>query len=233
MPKKSSQSKENLVSEFKELMKEAENKREKRRRTKIIRKKIAWGITLAVIFAATAGYVIIREYLAEPLPAESDREIISGFGPLMGKEMADGGYYFKYNGYIYYVGPAPRRNIIKLEEADVETFRIIDARYQTDKNLVYSGGQIIEGADPETFEPLEWPYAKDKSKVYYLEIKKLEGADPETFEVLEGGYQKDKDNVYYRNAPIEGADPETFEVMGSGYGKDKNHLYHFDRVIEK
>ena len=60
--------------------------------------------------------------------------------------MIDKGIYGKDENNAYYQSTL-------IEEADLNTFEVIDYHYSKDKNNVYKNGKIVEGADPDTFSP--------------------------------------------------------------------------------
>ncbi len=81
----------------------------------------------------------------------------------------------------------------------------------------------IENADLETFSIINSVYSKDKSSVYYIN-KKIINADPETFTLIMStattsvtGYAHDKNNVFYLQDQLEESDIASFQVLSFDY----------------
>ena len=132
--------------------------------------------------------------------------------------------YVKDNKYVY--------NYARLiENADAETFTVLNQYYSKDKNRVFYRGNELQDLDPAVLEILNFSYAKDKNLVYYEKIK-LKNADAKTFEVLKDGvYGRDKKYIYYRENLVEKADYKSFEVLNFKYAKDKNFVYGYGKKL--
>ncbi len=120
-------------------------------------------------------------------------------------------------------------DIIKYE-LDLNTIYFFkDSIFIKDKNGIYCGRKKLNNADIDTFEILEFWYAKDKNNIYrdafLCSISKVNWANPESFNVITQSFSKDENNIYYLDNKIEGADLETFEVLKKSYGKDKSNVY--------
>jgi hypothetical protein len=141
--------------------------------------------------------------------------------------------------FVYFYGS-------KLENADVNTFELLDFGYAKDKNSVYFSGDStkMEGVEAESFQVLNEYYTKDKNAVYFgagdymWSIQQVKNVDVETFETIDGQafYAKDKNNIYFSDGGaiakvIENTDPQTFEVLGNNYSKDKNSVYSKDKLM--
>jgi len=89
---------------------------------------------------------------------------------------------------------------------------------------------ILENADLNTFEILQSPYARDKEHIYYKE-ELLQSTDPDTFTILGDRFSKDKNHVYCESKLIQDADPDTFASLSQHYYIDKNYVYYIYRDI--
>jgi len=143
--------------------------------------------------------------------------------------------------------------------ADFETF-VYDGEFAKDKKYCYYGPIRLRDADVATFEVLNFAFAKDKQFVYTSGGKagatRVKEADVATFEVLDDGkviswylkngdveyvdegYAKDKFNVYYQNGfspkVVKNADLDTFISLNDGmFGKDVNHVFAYGKILKK
>lgn len=121
-------------------------------------------------------------------------------------------------------------NGIKIENADLETFQIIDEALAKDKNNIYLGSKIIENADVESFIPIKGIngslYYKDKNNVYFLEIDrliKIDGAHPKSFIVYDYITAEDKESKYFRETKI--TDKNTIKDWGKRVELIKEGVY--------
>jgi hypothetical protein len=121
--------------------------------------------------------------------------------------------YLKDNQFVYFKKLSGDENIVKIEQADSNSFTVFQKEYVTDNRF----------------------FAKDKQNVFYLgEI--VEGADNETFTLLGDYYAKDKNNAYYMKKIINGVDLSTFKTYehdnsACSCAKDKNHIYQNGKII--
>lgn len=101
-----------------------------------------------------------------------------------------GNKFFKDNKFIYnhsYFGYEGKNHLVKMNEFDVNTFKIINDYYVKDKNNIYylvhvTGSDyvvnIVENADFDTFEIVNCRWAKDKNNCYFDGvIEKMEGCE--------------------------------------------------------
>ncbi len=99
-----------------------------------------------------------------------------------------------------------------IEEADFDTFEVLQYDYAIDKNNVYFKKELIVGADPKTFQVLDYPYAKDDDSVYFIHGSRVE-------RMLKTG----KFNIKKADAP-------SFEVLGFLLAKDENNCFSHDQI---
>ena len=140
--------------------------------------------------------------------------------------------YVKRNNEIYYRFSKENDIEIKVENADLNTFKILNDKYAKDKKSAYFfGNKSFKDVDVKTFEVLPNYYSKDKNNVYRPInewIHKIDGANPQTIKVLNQYYSKDDKNVFYDSDKILNADVTSFVVLDgeNGYAKDKNSVYY-------
>jgi len=126
-----------------------------------------------------------------------------------------------------------RRDHRRLENVDIETFRIhINARYAKDKHTLYYGfpsfgrdwicGLCIDNDPRICAECFEGPIVPN--------------VDPNMFTILnrgeKGDYGTDGKNVYYGGVIIRGADIHSFEILDRFYSKDKNTAFFKDQKMK-
>ena len=155
------------------------------------------------------------------------------------KKVDDSDYYFKDKNSIYY---EDSRNLHKIENADLKTFKDLDYNFAKDKNNIYYKNKKLDGIDAASFEKIEFNFIKDKNRLYKIdedeeknEIKLIpinEKVNLENFEEIGGNYYKDDKNLYHFGEnefkKIEGADPNSFKYDNENYtfiAKDKNNVY--------
>ena len=162
-------------------------------------------------------------------------KIIVGVFILANLGMAE---YVKRNNEIYYKFSEEDDSEFKVENVDLNTFKILNDKYAKDrKNVYFSGNKSFEDVDSKTFEVLPQYYSRDKNNVYKPInewIHKINGANPKTIKVLNEFYSKDDKNVYYDMDKILDADVNSFEITGKEryYAKDKNSVYYLGEKIE-
>lgn len=162
-------------------------------------------------------------------------KIIVGVFILANLGMAE---YVKRNNEIYYKFSEEDDSEFKVENVDLNTFKILNDRYaKDDKSVYFSGNKSFEDVDSKTFEVLPNYYSKDKNNVYRPInewIHKINGANPKTIKVLNEFYSKDDKNVYYDSDKISNADVNSFVVLEGdhSYAKDKNTVYYSGEKIK-
>ncbi|WP_299009784.1 DKNYY domain-containing protein [uncultured Tenacibaculum sp.] len=118
---------------------------------------------------------------------------------------------------------------------NIDNLVILDDKYLLfDSNVIYDGVKI-ENADVSSFNVIQFHYAKDKNHVFYFgEV--IEGADPETFSIFETSYySKDKNHVFAYGKLLKEADVATFGPSNKKHSllyQDKNHTYRGDEIVE-
>ena len=140
--------------------------------------------------------------------------------------------YVKKDNEIYYKYGKEDDSGFKVENVDLNTFKILDDKYAKDSKSVYFlGNKSFEDVDIKTFEVLSDNYSKDNNNVYRPNnewIRKINGANPKTIKVLSQYYSKDDKNVYVAREIVKGADPQTFRrIPETNYARDKNTLYYY------
>ena len=146
--------------------------------------------------------------------------------------------YVKKDNEIYYKYDREDDSGFKVENVDLNTFKILNDKYaKDDKSVYFLGNKSFEDVDSKTFEVLPNNYSKDKNNVYSPInewIQKINGANPKTIKVLSQYYSKDDKNAFYNSDKILNADVNSFVVLDkeNGYAKDKNSVYYFGKKIE-
>ena len=146
--------------------------------------------------------------------------------------------YVKKDNEIYYKFSKEDETGFKVENVDLNTFKILNDKYAKDNKSVYfSGNKSFEDVDSKTFEVLPNYYSKDKNNVYRPInewIHKIDGANPKTIKVLNEYYSKDDKNVFYDSDKILNADVNSFVVLEGdhSHAKDKNTVYYSGEKIE-
>ena len=162
-------------------------------------------------------------------------KIIVGVFILANLGMAE---YVKRNNEIYYKFSEEDDSEFKVENVDLNTFKILNDKYAKDNKSVYFlGNKSFEDVDSKTFEVLPNNYSKDKNNVYSPInewIQKINGANPKTIKVLSQYYSKDDKNVFYNSDKILNADINSFVVLEGdhSHAKDKNSVYYSGEKIE-
>ena len=162
-------------------------------------------------------------------------KIIVGVFILANLGMAE---YVKRNNEIYYKFSEEDDSEFKVENVDLNTFKILNDKYaKDDKSVYFSGNKSFEDVDSKTFEVLPHYYSKDKNNVYRPInewIHKINGANSKTIKVLNEYYSKDDKNVYYDSDKISNADVNSFVVLEGdhSYAKDKNAVYYSGEKIK-
>ena len=162
-------------------------------------------------------------------------KIIVGVFILANLGMAE---YVKKDNAVYYKYSEEDDSEFKVENVDLNTFKILNDKYaKDDKSVYFSGNKSFEDVDSKTFEVLPNYYSKDKNNVYRPInewIHKINGANSKTIKVLNEYYSKDDKNVYYDSDKISNADVNSFVVLEGdhSYAKDKNAVYYSGEKIK-
>ncbi len=127
-----------------------------------------------------------------------------------------------------------------IEEANLETFKVISGAYAKDNSRVYFSGRPIVGAEVKSFQLIKVDsqiiqdiYSRDDKNVY-RGTQNLKISDPNSFKLFAGGYSLDSMYVYHDEVVVPGADPTSFQVIGKGYnwfGLDSQHVYYFGKIL--
>ena len=162
-------------------------------------------------------------------------KVVLGIFVLANLGMAE---YVKRNNEIYYKFSKEDETGFKVENVDLNTFKILNDKYaKDDKSVYFSGNKSFEDVDIKTFKVLPNYYSKDKNNVYRPInewIRKINGANPKTIKVLNQYYSKDDKNVFYDSDKILNADINSFVVLEGdhSHAKDKNSVYYSGEKIE-
>ena len=146
--------------------------------------------------------------------------------------------YVKKNNEIYYKYSKEDDTGFKVENVDLNTFKILNDKYaKDDKSVYFLGNKSFEDVDIKTFEVMPQYYSRDKNNVYRPInewIQKISGANPKTIKVLSQYYSKDDKNVFYDSDKILNADVNSFVVLEGdhSHAKDKNSVYYSGEKIE-
>lgn len=115
---------------------------------------------------------------------------------------------------------------IQMEDADPETFKVMDEYFAADKNNFYheSYGKINGTSDKHLV--LLGSYFKDSVSVFSYKGEMLSQYDSKSFKVFQQApYTKDKNGVYHNDVLIPEADVDTFQATSLDKGKDINSMY--------
>ena len=162
-------------------------------------------------------------------------KVVLGIFVLANLGMAE---YVKKDNEIYYKFSKEDETGFKVENVDLNTFKILNDKYaKDDKSVYFSGNKSFEDVDIKTFKVLPNYYSKDKNNVYRPInewIRKINGANPKTIKVLNQYYSKDDKNVFYDSDKILNADINSFVVLEGdhSHAKDKNSVYYSGEKIE-
>ncbi len=104
-----------------------------------------------------------------------------------------------------------------INDADVNSFQLIDFHFAKDKQYIFQEGRIIKNIDVHSFHGFNSHYIKDKNGVYARneferDFAPIPNADLESFEAFNWIVAKDKNHVYRGNKILEGEDPASFSI---------------------
>jgi len=124
-----------------------------------------------------------------------------------------------------------------MEEADAESFEILDNGYAKDKAHAWFEANLLEGANASSFRSLGEFYATDDKAVWHIGDR-VNVADPQSFKPKTYYLGEDKTDYYWFGNPIHVADKASFQLLGDAndgidtyWAKDKKYAY-FLRSIE-
>ena len=158
------------------------------------------------------------------------------FSTITNAQSANSGYTLN-DGKVYYLNEI-------IEQADVNSFKMLGHGYARDKNNVYYKGDILKFVDPISFklkgmndnsadELPETGYHKADGYVFY-NGKKVKGVfTVRDFKDLGDGYAIDTFNAYYKGVKIEGAHTSGFKSLGKSYARDSFNTYYMGKKTEK
>lgn len=132
-----------------------------------------------------------------------------------------------------------------------EDFRVYNAVYTGNHQVIYTPYGNAKVAHPESFEALDaggipeggfyrQSYGRDAEFVYFFTgstdtrhaVRLKACKDPKTFSILPGKYAKDDTHVYYEHTVLKKADPHTFTVLKNRYACDGRHVFIGDRLMD-
>ncbi len=139
------------------------------------------------------------------------------------------------------------QNKIVLNEADVESFKVIKKNYAIDKHNLYLEDEIFSESNVDDFRFSNGRFGVDAQKAYYFysthrhglggsisNIMFIEDVDVESFFSLSESFFGDKNKVYFvlntfdfppKFVEVVGADSDTFEILGEvSVGKRYDNL---------
>lgn len=143
-----------------------------------------------------------------------------------------------------------RRGIL-LRGIKPENFRVLNAVFTGNEQVVYTPFGNAKIAHPSSFEVLDvgmsdgryspHSYGRDEEFAYFYTsstdtpyaIKVKACKDPKEFSVLSRGYAKDDRHVYLDGVVLKGADPAAFTILEDGYARDDKHVYRVHLPLKK
>lgn len=176
--------------------------------------------------------------------------------------LEDSGYYIRRTKVYYYPGFGLSEPF-EIEDADVDSFEVIDENYARDVSRVYHDGIPVSDSDPATFEIVDHYFARDSRHVYLygnifsddpVNFENVDGNiyrdsqhiywstvpisdDPSNLVILDGSdsytYFKDSTTIFIQGNPIQDADPATFSIIEDAYSRDASHIFYFDQTISE
>lgn len=108
--------------------------------------------------------------------------------------------------------------------------------YCSDSKGIIANNIRIDSADVSTFKALRYGYSVDKKHVYLIEdatLRMLTGIDPSTFRVLSLYYSADANRVFWRGKELPKTDPSTFKIINEEVHctHDAERAYHWNNII--
>lgn len=135
--------------------------------------------------------------------------------------------YFRDKNNIF-VWDARGDGMIPLENADPDTYSILNRRWSRDHKYVFFRKESFIPRHIESFEPLIGIWARDDVTHYYG-VREVEDEDPATFEIDETNswFARDNRHLFWKGWLIEEIDVDTFVIDGRDSGHDGNFRYRF------
>jgi hypothetical protein len=124
----------------------------------------------------------------------------------------DGVYYKRFD-----EASGPSKGLI--EDADPESFVILEYEYGKDKEHVFYQGRIIPGADPSSFKPLTRLYSNDKFRGYYCGDS-IAFSTANGFVIIDDYYSKDKHDVFYTTKSLHVCSIDNFFIYPNKIEED-------------
>lgn len=165
--------------------------------------------------------------------------MIVGCTPLGGhvnKKLSDSHYYNATKTSIIYGrnGNCLELGCTEIENADVDTFKVLNSIYASDKNSVYFRDKKLDNESPNSFRLAKGPYAIGQQGGYWWgEIFKVK--DPVSFSAVEfliGNSKQhfafDEEFVYCRKNIISNSPDSFLAIEKEGYFKDDSNLFYIN-----
>ena len=135
------------------------------------------------------------------------------------------GNYFRDKNNVYYENELYKIGLKKIEDADKNSFEILNDEFSKDKNNVYYYGKKMKELSSEGLEFVGSDFKNDKDTIYFLKTKDkvyaLKTRDgKETYEIVPLNF--DANSFRYSNADY------SYSSGIGGYFQDKNGIYYFD-----
>ena len=135
------------------------------------------------------------------------------------------GNYFRDKNNVYYENELYKIGLKKIEDADKNSFEILNDEFSKDKNNVYYYGKKMKELSSEGLEFVGNDFKNDKDTIYFLKTKDkvyaLKTRDgKETYEIVPLNF--DVNSFRYSNADY------SYSSGIGGYFQDKNGVYYFD-----
>jgi hypothetical protein len=131
-----------------------------------------------------------------------------------------------------------------LENANRETFEVLNRTFAKDEFIAWKKGRKIEKTDAKSFEICDDGYSvfplgfcKDKNNVFYFDeyeekINIVKNALPKTFISLNDGYFRfDEKAVFYKIKELNEASPKTWKIIKNGYLYSKGKFIYYGNRI--
>jgi len=122
----------------------------------------------------------------------------------------------------------------EINDADPNSFRIVNKFYAADSKQAYKTDSLIDGANGAFFEYLGGSFSKDDKNVF-AGTSKMEICDFPSFRYI-GGYLDefalDDKCAYSGLFQIPVQDRKTFQLLGKGFSKDSKAAYWHNHLLE-
>lgn len=117
--------------------------------------------------------------------------------------------------------------IVMLENADPNSFKLISEKYGRDDKSVFYKGFVIPEADPESFREFDANFYLDKSKIFHGRSI-LQGADPAYFMSIGNSFYRDQKHVWKMHNELSVPNPNKVSSISSDYIKNDIAVYFID-----